>query len=138
VTSHLLLVTIGPVQEFIAQARRTRDLWFGSHVLSEISRAAARELATGQGANLIFPALSHQLDELRRCRRLRRAGGERPLSIPRPRLMRRAPRPRKSGSASPRRCVRGRASRRACWHPARRPCGTSRSEHSSRRLPRGR
>jgi len=27
----LLLVAIGPVQQFIGQARRMRDLWFGSH-----------------------------------------------------------------------------------------------------------
>lgn len=55
-TAHLLLVTLGPVQDFIAQARRTRDLWYGSHLLSELSRAAARAL-TGGGAKLIFPSL---------------------------------------------------------------------------------
>ena len=55
-TTHLLLVTLGPVQDFIAQARRTRDLWYGSHLLSELSRAAARAL-TGGGAMLIFPSL---------------------------------------------------------------------------------
>ena len=43
-SGHLLLVTIGPVQEFIAQARRTRDLWYGSHLLSELARAGARAL----------------------------------------------------------------------------------------------
>ena len=42
---HLLLVSLGPVQDFIAQARRSRDLWFGSHLLSELSRAAAKSLA---------------------------------------------------------------------------------------------
>jgi CRISPR-associated protein Cmr2 len=41
-TDYLLALSIGPVQNFIAAARRTRDLWFGSHVLSEISKAAAR------------------------------------------------------------------------------------------------
>jgi hypothetical protein len=46
-TAHLLLVTLGPVQDFIAQARRTRDLWYGSHLLSELGRAAARVLADG-------------------------------------------------------------------------------------------
>jgi CRISPR-associated protein Cmr2 len=55
-TAHLLLVTLGPVQDFIAQARRTRDLWYGSHLLSELGRAAARALVDG-GAKLIFPAL---------------------------------------------------------------------------------
>lgn len=41
-TTHLLQIVLGPVQEFIAQARRTRDLWYGSHLLYEVSRAAAR------------------------------------------------------------------------------------------------
>ncbi len=39
--SHLIALSIGPVQDFIAAARRTRDLWFGSHMLSEIAKAAA-------------------------------------------------------------------------------------------------
>lgn len=50
---HLLVVSIGPVQEFIAAARRTRDLWFGSHMLSEISRAVAA--AVGKRGKLMFP-----------------------------------------------------------------------------------
>ncbi len=52
---YLLALSVGPVQEFIAAARRTRDLWFGSQLLSEISKAAARAVADGGGA-LIFPA----------------------------------------------------------------------------------
>lgn len=55
-TAHLLLMSLGPVQDFIAQARRTRDLWFGSHVLSELSLEAARA-ALRLRAELIFPAL---------------------------------------------------------------------------------
>lgn len=55
--SHLLAVSVGPVQEFIAAARRTRDLWFGSRLLSEISRAVAKAIE-GQGGRLIFPASS--------------------------------------------------------------------------------
>jgi CRISPR-associated protein Cmr2 len=54
-TSYLYVLSIGPIQDFIVAARRTRDLWFGSHLLSEISKAAAREIA-GSG-ELIFPAL---------------------------------------------------------------------------------
>lgn len=53
---HFFLITIGPVQEFIAAARRTRDLWAGSQLLSELSRFAARELRHRHNANLIFPA----------------------------------------------------------------------------------
>jgi CRISPR-associated protein Cmr2 len=54
--TYLFLVSIGPVQEFIASARRTRDLHFGSWFLSELSRAAAQEINAQQGASLIFPA----------------------------------------------------------------------------------
>src|SRR6266852_5165997 len=53
--SYLLAVSIGPVQEWIAAARRTRDLWFGSLVLSEISKAAAREIQK-EARLMIFPA----------------------------------------------------------------------------------
>ncbi len=53
--SHLLAMTVGPVQELIAAARRTRDLWLGSHLLSEISRAVAQSAET-EGGSLIFPA----------------------------------------------------------------------------------
>jgi CRISPR-associated protein Cmr2 len=53
-SGHLLALTVGPVQEFIAAARRTRDLWFGSHLLSEISRAVA--VAVVRHGGLIFPA----------------------------------------------------------------------------------
>ena len=56
-SEHLLAMAIGPVQDFIAAARRTRDLWFGSHVLSEISKAAAKAVADQVGFDaLIFPA----------------------------------------------------------------------------------
>ncbi len=65
-TAHLLLVTLGPVQDFIAQARRTRDLWYGSHLLSELGRAAARALVDG-GAQLIFPSLQANDAQLADC-----------------------------------------------------------------------
>lgn len=51
--SHLLAISVGPVQEFIAAARRTRDLWFGSYVLSEISKAVATSVKLH--GRLIFP-----------------------------------------------------------------------------------
>ncbi|NTU79617.1 MAG: type III-B CRISPR-associated protein Cas10/Cmr2 [Chloroflexales bacterium] len=52
---YLFQASIGPVQTFIASARRTRDLWFGSWLLSELSKAAARAVVDLQG-QLIFPA----------------------------------------------------------------------------------
>jgi CRISPR-associated protein Cmr2 len=62
-TAHLLQIAVGPVQEFIAQARRTRDLWYGSHLLSEVSRAVARSLAADARVRLIFPALDPAMPE---------------------------------------------------------------------------
>lgn len=52
--SHLLALAVGPVQEFIAAARRTRDLWLGSFLLSEIGKAVARSVRE-QGGQLVFP-----------------------------------------------------------------------------------
>ncbi|MFC5703836.1 type III-B CRISPR-associated protein Cas10/Cmr2 [Cohnella faecalis] len=51
----LIVISIGPVQDFIAQARKTRDLWFGSHLLSELSRAAAEQFQ--KEGELIMPVL---------------------------------------------------------------------------------
>lgn len=57
--THLLRIHIGPVQEFIAAARRSRDLWFGSWLLSELSKAAARAIVESEDEGidaLVFPA----------------------------------------------------------------------------------
>lgn len=59
--NYLLAISIGPVQEFIAAARRTRDLWFGSYLLSEISKATAKSVQETGGA-LIFPAPTSPTD----------------------------------------------------------------------------
>lgn len=80
-SEHLLLIALGPVQEFIAQGRRTRDLWFGSHLLSELGRAAARALVR-EGAQLAFPALDEGDPELEACAKPVRSNGQPPLSIP--------------------------------------------------------
>lgn len=55
---YLLAISIGPVQDFIASARRSRDLWFGSWWLSEISKAAAYAIHSN-GGELIFPSPAH-------------------------------------------------------------------------------
>lgn len=56
---HILVVSIGPVQEFIESARKCRDLWFGSWLLSELARAAARGITDFEGRPeadvLVFP-----------------------------------------------------------------------------------
>lgn len=53
--SSLLSISIGPVQDFIASARRSRDLWFGSHLLSELSKVAAKTIVNQKG-EIIFPS----------------------------------------------------------------------------------
>lgn len=58
---YLFQCTIGPVQEFIATARRSRDLWYGSWMLSELSKAAAKAIADRNG-RLIFPATADPSD----------------------------------------------------------------------------
>lgn len=52
----LVLVTLGGVQAFIGAARRSRDLWYGSYIFSEVIKAAARAVHE-EGGILIFPAL---------------------------------------------------------------------------------
>src|SRR5690554_4523440 len=47
--------TFGPVQEFVAQARRTRDLWAGSWLLSYLAENAI-VAAERAGARIILPA----------------------------------------------------------------------------------
>ncbi|MCB1237734.1 MAG: type III-B CRISPR-associated protein Cas10/Cmr2 [Verrucomicrobiae bacterium] len=52
--AHLLKFQIGPVQDFIAAARSTRDLWSGSYLLSWLVAAGIRKLPAT--ATLIYPA----------------------------------------------------------------------------------
>ena len=60
----LLALSLGPVQSLIADARRTRDLWGGSWLLSEAARAAARKLHELHPDCLIFPCPANPDDEL--------------------------------------------------------------------------
>ncbi|MBS7348643.1 MAG: hypothetical protein KIG95_00475, partial [Comamonas sp.] len=46
--------TLGPVQGFVAQARRTRDFWAGSFILSWLSSAAIACIQQ-QGGKVQFP-----------------------------------------------------------------------------------
>ncbi|SDX45518.1 CRISPR-associated protein Cmr2 [Allochromatium warmingii] len=46
--------TLGPVQGFVAQARRTRDFWAGSFLLSWLA-GAAMQAVTQQGGKIDFP-----------------------------------------------------------------------------------
>lgn len=52
--------TIGPVQGFLAQARRTRDLWSGSFLLSYLSGCAMAEIREWDG-KIIIPDVTEDL-----------------------------------------------------------------------------
>lgn len=54
----LLLFQLGPVQDFIAQARSTRDLWSGSYLLSWLMAHAMKAISDVAGPDsIIFPNL---------------------------------------------------------------------------------
>jgi CRISPR-associated protein Cmr2 len=60
-TPAFLLFSIGPVQSFIATARKTRDLWAGSFILSYLTFEAMKTIAGVVGADaIIFPQLRGQ------------------------------------------------------------------------------
>jgi len=56
VSQHLFIFTIGPVQSFIAQARKTQDLYTGSFLLSHLIGSAMDHLNNQvDGCDFIFP-----------------------------------------------------------------------------------
>lgn len=54
--THFFHFTLGPVQGFVAQARRTRDFWAGSFLLSWLSAIAMIEVEK-QGGEIQFPTM---------------------------------------------------------------------------------
>ncbi|NMC58567.1 MAG: hypothetical protein GYA51_04150, partial [Candidatus Methanofastidiosa archaeon] len=55
-SQYLFLFTIGPVQSFIAQARKTQDLYAGSFLLSHLIESAMKELERSEAdCEFIFP-----------------------------------------------------------------------------------
>lgn len=53
--THLFLFTLGPVQSFIAQARKTHDLYSSSRILSRLCKVAADAFLSNKGSEIIFP-----------------------------------------------------------------------------------
>lgn len=70
-----LLFQVGPVQEFIAQARSTRDLWSGSYLLSWMMAHAMQLIADRFGPDcIVFPSLRGQpLHDWLNCTKLKAA-----------------------------------------------------------------
>lgn len=59
---HLFLFQIGPVQSFIATARRTQDLYVGSRLLSDLA-ATGIALALSLQADMVFPMVKDHLPQ---------------------------------------------------------------------------
>ena len=57
----LLHFSLGPVQDFVAQARKTRDFWAGSFILSYLSGKAILEILNNKGW-LVMPQVEVQRD----------------------------------------------------------------------------
>lgn len=53
-TNAVLIFTFSPVQSFIAEARRSEDLFNGSAILSRLAKAAGESLKSA--GELIYPA----------------------------------------------------------------------------------
>lgn len=64
---YVLLISVGPVQGFISAARKSRDLWSGSWLLSELAKAVANYLyqQSGKKENLIFPYTENPEQDLK-------------------------------------------------------------------------
>lgn len=62
---YLVALSLGPVQSLIEAARRTRDLWCGSWLLSEAAKAAALSLHQAQRDCLVFPFTTNPDEDLK-------------------------------------------------------------------------
>lgn len=56
---YLFHFTVGPVQNFIFQARKTQDLYGGSFLLSHLCSTALNHVSAEYGAQIIFPDKGH-------------------------------------------------------------------------------
>lgn len=59
-TQHLLLLQIGPVQDFITAARTADDLWSGSYLIAYLTAAGIKYVEDHSG-EIIFPSLDNQI-----------------------------------------------------------------------------
>ncbi len=62
---YLVAISIGPVQSLIEAGRRSQDLWCGSWLLSEVSRAVALNFHQAQNGCLVFPSPDKPDEELK-------------------------------------------------------------------------
>ncbi len=59
---HLMMLSLGPIQDFIHSARRCQDLWFGSWLLSDLASEVADAVHAMQaGVVVVFPTKADPL-----------------------------------------------------------------------------
>ena len=58
--TYLFLLTIGPVQVFIAQARKTVDLYAGSKILTELTKTGIEYIGRH---NIVFPYAKYEIKD---------------------------------------------------------------------------
>ena len=58
-TTHLLLLQIGPVQDFITAARTPDDLWSGSYLIAHLTASGIKHVKD-HGGEIVFPCLENQ------------------------------------------------------------------------------
>ncbi|MCX7598106.1 MAG: type III-B CRISPR-associated protein Cas10/Cmr2 [Armatimonadetes bacterium] len=77
-------IFFGPVQEFVSEARRTRDLWAGSWLLSYLAGQAMYEIVSG-GGRIVLPAVQDAsgqwTDPLMKAVAAARNGGPHPARV---------------------------------------------------------
>ncbi|WP_339232645.1 type III-B CRISPR-associated protein Cas10/Cmr2 [Geobacillus sp. FSL W8-0032] len=58
---YIVLFTVGPVQSFIASARKTEDFWSGSYILSHLVREAMKRFYQySAGCEMIYPLVGKE------------------------------------------------------------------------------
>lgn len=60
-SQYLFLFTIGPVQSFISQARKTQDLYAGSRLLSDLTKKAI-QMVFSENGKVIFPFVKNETE----------------------------------------------------------------------------
>jgi CRISPR-associated protein Cmr2 len=56
---YLMLITFGPVQGFISQARKTADLYAGSQILCELAKGLLNEIGNDSKKSICFPSTAY-------------------------------------------------------------------------------
>ncbi|EPR26946.1 type III-B CRISPR-associated protein Cas10/Cmr2 [Geobacillus sp. WSUCF1] len=58
---YIVIFTVGPVQSFIASARKTEDFWSGSYILSHLVREAIKQFyQLDANCEVVYPLVTRR------------------------------------------------------------------------------